>query len=166
MSENIEIHGKLMEFLTKDDVIRDTDLVRSIVQDHSDHGGWDTTFKGENWLGTHWHAASEELSAWVGRTFQDLLTFRDEGYNDMCPAEMDYEIVREVTGHIVECVDHDHWKVEGIDVRYNNSSGNQGWYVDDDPDAVFPNTLDDFRMAIKDAMYLSNMKRNGKHDSF
>lgn len=38
----------------------------------SESGGWDTTFKGEGWLGTAWHRVDEELPKWIGSTIDEM----------------------------------------------------------------------------------------------
>lgn len=53
---------------------------------------------------------------------------------------------------IIIKVDDDHWTVNGKDIRYNDSFAFSGWYVDDNPNRVFPDVYDDFLTVLEIAM--------------
>ncbi|NDD82652.1 hypothetical protein EB118_20170, partial [bacterium] len=36
------------------------------------YGCWDTTFKGDSWLGTAWHTVEDELPTWIGESIDNL----------------------------------------------------------------------------------------------
>jgi len=43
----------------------------------SQDGGWDTTYRSEEWRGTAWHLLKEELPGWVGKSYNEYLKFCD-----------------------------------------------------------------------------------------
>jgi hypothetical protein len=57
----------------------------------SESGGWDTTFKGESWLGTAWHTVEDELPAWVGECI-DKLNARPP-YGTLKSDRFNYEVI-------------------------------------------------------------------------
>lgn len=64
--------GAMLFVLGPDDVIEATDLVRP---------RWDTEvspYVSQKWRPTAWHRADQDLTAWVGKTYRDLLTHRDK----------------------------------------------------------------------------------------
>lgn len=89
---NHTLAGKQGRFLKPRDRLRATDYVRELFERPmmSQDGGWDTTFRPDDWRGTFWHTANKELPAWVGKTYQEYLDFCS--YN-----EPEHEIFRATT---------------------------------------------------------------------
>lgn len=84
--------GCTFKVLDNNEVLKGTDLCRELYEDPmmSQDGGWDTTYKDRTWRGTQWHSVNTELTAWIGKTFQDYLIFcGNRGY-------VEYEIIRVV----------------------------------------------------------------------
>jgi hypothetical protein len=49
-------------------------LVREKYESGSE-GGWNTTFKPDEWRGTAWHKLSQDLPGWINRTIRDYCKF-------------------------------------------------------------------------------------------
>lgn len=75
---NFSLHGCTVKFLTPDDVIQPGDFVRDLVESNCE-GGFNTSFKRDEWRGLRWHLASEDLHGWVGRTYHEFLLFCNNG---------------------------------------------------------------------------------------
>ena len=80
MVENIFLEqGQVFRVVSNDEPLQPHFLVREKYEQPmlSQDGGWDTTFKGDKWLGTAWHKVKDELPAWVGKTYNE---FNSPGY--------------------------------------------------------------------------------------
>ena len=75
--ENIFLQpGQIFRVVNYDEPLQPHFLVREMYEDPHTDAGWDTTFKGDKWLGTAWHTVEQELPAWIGKSYNDL----NEGY--------------------------------------------------------------------------------------
>ncbi len=48
----------------------------------SQDGGWDTTYKRDNWRGTAWHKVENEMPGWVGRTYWGFMQFAAKNHKN------------------------------------------------------------------------------------
>jgi len=87
---NYTLTGCTLLVLTADVILNSDDYVRDVQESpmYSQDGGWDTTYKCDEWKGPRWHKMEDELPAWVGKSYQDYLDFASDDYN------IDMEIVR------------------------------------------------------------------------
>lgn len=72
---NYVLHGCAVKFLTEKHTILATDFVRDIYEDSWVDAGWSRAYRSENWRGTMWHLAEDDLSGWVGKTYEDYMKF-------------------------------------------------------------------------------------------
>lgn len=92
---NYELHGCTVKFLTPDDILEKTDFIRPLYEDNWKEGGFDTTYKDENWNGCKWQRVGVELSGWIGKTYRDYRLFCGDGPDDI---SIMHEVVRVVAG--------------------------------------------------------------------
>jgi hypothetical protein len=78
MNENIFLEpGQIFRVVGINEILKPEYLVRCKYESPplSENGGWEAAFKSETWKGTAWHRADAELTAWVGKTYRDLMSF-------------------------------------------------------------------------------------------
>jgi len=68
--DNISLKGQKFRGLTDKDILRPTDLVRMIIENGYD-GGFDLTFKPENYRPLFWHTAESEMPGWIDKPIGD-----------------------------------------------------------------------------------------------
>ena len=66
--------GQVLRVVSHDEPLKPHFLVREKYERPmlSESGGWDTTFKGDEWRGTAWHTVENELPAWINRTYNEF----------------------------------------------------------------------------------------------
>ena len=76
---------KCFRFLDKSEVLKKGDKVRLIVETGED-GGFDTTYKSENWKPLDWHLVEDEMPGWIDKVIKDF------------EYHIWYEYIREIKG--------------------------------------------------------------------
>ena len=75
MTNNYQLPaGRYVYVLTVDDMIEPTDWCRDTIESAYD-GGFNTTFKPDEWRGTMWHLCETELSGWIGKSYKQYMKF-------------------------------------------------------------------------------------------
>ncbi len=93
-NENIFLKpNQTFRVLTMDETLKGDDLIRHRYEDNvpwKDYG-WDTTWRGQDWMGTAWHKVKAELPGWVNRTYKAFLMSYYKSKTDLIPI---HEIIR------------------------------------------------------------------------
>jgi hypothetical protein len=91
---NYTLFGCNVYYLTINDIIKKGDFIRTLIET-GEEGGFDITYKPENWNGLSWHKVENDLSGWIGETYKDFLNFmmKDKAYIPV-QEDMFHEIVR------------------------------------------------------------------------
>ena len=81
--------GQIFRVVHHDEPLQEHFLIREKYERPmiSQSKGWDTTFKGDSWLGTAWHTVDDELPAWIGKSIDD--------FNNFAPGhvQFNYEVI-------------------------------------------------------------------------
>jgi hypothetical protein len=66
--------GQFLRVVGHDEPLKSHFLVREKYERPmlSQSGGWDNTFRSEEWRGTAWHTVEDELPAWVDSTYNEF----------------------------------------------------------------------------------------------
>ena len=96
---NIDLRGKTIQVLTLDDKIKKNDLIRPLFES-GDEGGFNLSYKPDEWNGLLWQLVKEDFSGWIGKTQRDYnhfnLSKKDRDRSDKEDLYL-YEIVRIVS---------------------------------------------------------------------
>ena len=91
---NYKLTGCTLKVLGLDDKLLATDFIRDLTESGYD-GGFDTSYKSDDWNGLLWHLVGNELSGWVGMTYREYMLFSVESSKFKPTIEtMWHEIVR------------------------------------------------------------------------
>ena len=72
---NYTLTGCLIYVLRDNDILRETDFIRELVETGGGGEGFETTFKNEKWQGPMWHTVDNDFGARIGNTYKDFMTF-------------------------------------------------------------------------------------------
>ena len=63
--------GAIVRYVEYNEILRPEYLIRDKYESPmlSQDGGWDTSFKADNWRGTAWHTIQHDLPYWIGETY-------------------------------------------------------------------------------------------------
>jgi len=73
---NFKLTGLTIKVLSPLEKIKVGDFIRPYYEDPmaSQDGGWDTTYKKDEWRGSMWHKVENEIPYWVGKTYKEYFT--------------------------------------------------------------------------------------------
>ena len=74
---NYKLTGLVIQVLTPIDKIKVGDFIRPYYEEPmlSQDGGWDTTYRNDNWRGSMWHKVQDDIPYWVGKTYKEYFKF-------------------------------------------------------------------------------------------
>lgn len=96
---NVDLSGKTVKILGVNDIIKKGDFYRPLHESAHLDGGFDTTYRNEEWEGTSWHHVENEIGAWIGKSQTDYLNFdasKEEIEEIITSGYMEFEIARVV----------------------------------------------------------------------
>jgi len=97
---NYTMSGVVMRVLEPYEIIKADDFIRPLYESpmRSESGGWDTTFKNDNWNGCMWHKVYDDLAGWIGKSYMDYLLFVHED----TPAS--FNVLEDITDEIIRII--------------------------------------------------------------